>query len=61
LSATRPKRFSLPEYTYPGVYIEEISFRAKAIDGVATFLLGVALGVAASIAAENLRRRCRAT
>jgi hypothetical protein len=51
----------VPEYKYPGVYVEEVSFRAEMIDGVATFILGVMIGVAAAIAAGALRRCWRRT
>jgi phage tail sheath protein FI len=46
----------VPEALFPGVYVEELSFRAKVIGGVRTFVVGVMVGVAA----EALRRRCRA-
>src|SRR3954452_1857533 len=32
----------MPEYLSPGVYVEEVSFRAKAIEGVATSTTGFA-------------------
>jgi phage tail sheath protein FI len=51
----------LPENAYPGVYVEEVSFRAKLIHGVETFILGAMIGVAAAIAASALRRRRRRT
>ena len=50
----------MAEYLAPGVYVEEVSLRATAIDGVATFATGVLIGVAASIAIECLRRACNA-
>src|SRR5207244_12538226 len=31
----------MPEYLSPGVYVEEVSYRAKAIEGVSTVFLGV--------------------
>ena len=46
----------MTDFDYPGVYVEEVSFRAKLIDGVVTFTLGVMIGVAAAVAAEQLRR-----
>jgi uncharacterized protein len=30
----------MPEYLYPGVYVEEVSFRAKSIEGVSTSTTG---------------------
>jgi hypothetical protein len=46
---------------YPGVYLEEASYRSKAIAGVPTslgaFVLGIFLGVVAAIAADRARRR----
>ena len=47
----------MPELLFPGVYVDEVSYRAKAIEGVATFVLGIVIGVAASIAVDRLRRR----
>jgi phage tail sheath protein FI len=32
----------MPEYLAPGVYTEEVSFRAKSIEGVATSTTGYA-------------------
>jgi hypothetical protein len=56
----------VPEYLAPGVFVEEVSYRSKAIEGVSTsaggfaaFLLGVLLGLGASIAMEKARRRRR--
>jgi phage tail sheath protein FI len=46
----------MPEYLHPGVYVEEVSYRTRVIDGVATFVLGMLVGVAASIAIDRLRR-----
>jgi hypothetical protein len=46
------------EYLAPGVYLEEVGFRAKSIPGVFVFLIGIVLGVAASVAVDRLRRRC---
>jgi hypothetical protein len=46
----------VPEELYPGVYVEEVAYRSKAIPGVPTFALvlaGVLLGVAAAIALER--------
>jgi hypothetical protein len=50
----------VPRYSYPGVYIEEFS-PATAIEGVATFAVGVLVGIAVSMLAERLRQRCRET
>jgi hypothetical protein len=50
----------VPRYSYPGVYIEEFG-PATAIEGVATFAIGVLIGIAASILAERLRHRCKQT
>jgi len=47
----------MPEYLSPGVYVEDVSYRAKAIEGVSTFVLGVVIGVAAAVAVDRLRRR----
>jgi uncharacterized protein with ACT and thioredoxin-like domain len=50
----------LPEELHPGVYVEEVAYRSKAIPGVPTVALvlaGVLLGVAAAIALEKVRRR----
>ena len=30
----------MPEYLAPGVYVEEVSFRSKAIEGVSTTTTG---------------------
>jgi hypothetical protein len=56
----------VPEYLAPGVFVEEVSYRSKAIEGVSTsaggfaaFLLGVLLGLGASIAMEKARRMRR--
>jgi len=71
----------MPEYLQPGVYVEEVDFRSKSIEGVSTstrgfvgsirrrvdaivktaavVMLGVLLGVVASIAVDKGRRRCR--
>lgn len=46
----------MTEYLQPGVYVEERSFPGKLIDGVATFVAGVLLGVAAAIVVDCLRR-----
>ena len=32
----------MPEYLAPGVYVEEVSFRSKSIEGVATSTTGYA-------------------
>jgi len=48
----------VPEYVFPGVYVEEVSYGSKLIDGVSTFLIGVAIDVLASIALDRLRQRC---
>ncbi len=49
----------MPEELHPGVYLEEVAYRSKAIPGVPTlvFLAGVLLGVAAAVALERARRR----
>jgi len=51
----------VPEYLAPGVYVEEVSYRSKAIEGVSTslgaFVLGIFLGVVAAIAVDRARRR----
>jgi hypothetical protein len=49
----------VPEDLHPGIYVEEVAYRSKAIPGVATvalILAGVLLGVAAAIAFERARR-----
>jgi hypothetical protein len=46
--------------SYPGIYIEEFD-PPSAIEGVATFAVGVLIGVAISILAERLRHCCRRT
>ena len=46
--------------TYPGVYIEEFG-PAKAIAGVAAFIVGVLVGVAVSLVHDRLRRQCKQT
>jgi hypothetical protein len=51
----------VPGFDYPGVYVEEISFRAKLIDGVAMLTIGFVIGVAAAIAVDRLRRCWRRT
>jgi len=51
----------VPEPLAPGVYVEEASYRAKVIQGVSTVLVGVGIGVLASIALDRLRRRCART
>jgi phage tail sheath protein FI len=61
----RARIAAVPEYLAPGVYVEEISYRSKAIDGVPTsvgaLVLGIFLGVAAAIAVDRARRRRRLT
>jgi hypothetical protein len=52
----------MPEYLAPGVFVEEVSYRSKAIDGVATtgvgaLVLGIFLGLFAAIAVDRARRR----
>ena len=32
----------MPEYLSPGVYVEEVSFRAKSLEGVPTSTTGMA-------------------
>jgi hypothetical protein len=56
----------VPEYLAPGVFVEETSYRSKAIEGVSTstrgfasLVLGVLLGVVVSIAVDKARRRRR--
>jgi uncharacterized protein involved in exopolysaccharide biosynthesis len=54
----------VPEYLAPGVFVEEASYRSKAIDGVSTtgvgaFALGIFLGLFAALAADRARRRRR--
>jgi phage tail sheath protein FI len=46
----------MTEYLHPGVYVEEVNYRTKVIDGVATLVVGMLIGVAASIAIDRLRR-----
>jgi len=53
----------VPEYLAPGVYIEEVSYRARSIAGVSTsavgFLaLGVLTGVGLAVLVDKARRRC---
>ena len=31
----------MPEYLAPGVYVEEVSFRSKSIEGVGTSVAGI--------------------
>jgi phage tail sheath protein FI len=45
----------MTEYLHPGVYVEEVSYRTKVIDGVATLVVGMLIGVAVSIAIDRLR------
>jgi hypothetical protein len=51
----------VPEYLAPGVFVEEVSYRSKAIEGVPTglgaFVLGIFLSVVVCIAADRARRR----
>ena len=51
----------MPEYLAPGVYLEEVSYRSKTIEGVPTsvgaLVLGILLGVIAAIAVDRARRR----
>jgi hypothetical protein len=54
----------VPEYLAPGVFVEEVNYRSKAIDGVATtgveaFVLGIFLGLLAALAVDRARRRRR--
>ena len=54
----------MPEYLAPGLFVEEVSYRSKAIDGVVTagvraFVLGVFLGLFAALALDRARRRRR--
>ena len=53
---------TVPEYLAPGVFVEEVSNRSKAIEGVSTtgvgaFLLGILLRVLAALAVDRARRR----
>ena len=48
----------MPDEVFPGVFVEEVSYRAKLIEGVSTLLIGVGIGVLASIALDRLRRCC---
>jgi phage tail sheath protein FI len=48
----------MTEYLHPGVYVEEVTYRMKVIDGVATLVVGMLIGVAVSIAIERLRHSC---
>ena len=50
----------MPDHSYPGVYVEEFG-PAKAIAGVATFIVGVLVGVGVSLALDRLRRPCKQT
>lgn len=47
-----------PSVSYPGVYVDEVGL-AAAIPGVVTLAIGVLIGVAAALAAERFRHRCR--
>jgi hypothetical protein len=54
----------VPEYLAPGVFVEEVSYRSKAIDGVSTsgvgaLVLGIFLGLFAAITVDRARRRRR--
>jgi hypothetical protein len=51
---------TMPDRSYPGVYIEEFG-PAKAIAGVAAFIVGVLVGVAVSLVLDRLRRQCKQT
>jgi hypothetical protein len=46
---------------YPGVFVEEVSYRSKAIEGVpaslGAFVFGILVGLLVSIAADRARRR----
>jgi hypothetical protein len=50
----------VPEVLAPGVFLEEASYRSKAIDGVSTavgpFVLGILLGLSAALAVDRARR-----
>jgi phage tail sheath protein FI len=46
----------MAEYLEPGVYVEEVSYRSRVIEGVATLVVGMLIGVTASIAIDRLRR-----
>src|SRR5512133_691144 len=52
---------TVPEYLAPGVFVEEVSYRSKAIDGVATtgVVLGIFLGLFAALAVDRACRRRR--
>jgi hypothetical protein len=56
----RPTKGTMPDRSYPGVYLEEFG-PAKAIAGVATFIVGVLVGVAVSLVLDRLRRQCKQT
>ena len=56
----RPTEKTMPDRSYPGVYIEEFG-PAKAIAGVATFIVGVLVGVGVSLVLDRLRRQCKQT
>ena len=62
--ARRSRIVDVPEYLAPGVYVEETSYRSKAIEGVPTssggfaaLVLGIFLGVVVAIAVDKARRR----
>ena len=64
ITSTASYDSTVPEYLAPGVFVEEASYRSKAIEGVATtgfgaFLFGILLGVFAALAIERARRRRR--
>ena len=46
----------MPEYLAPGVYVEEVSFRSKSIEGVPTSTTGYA-GIVARLVQEDLEHR----
>jgi len=46
----------MPEYLSPGVYVEEVSFRAKSLEGVSTSTTGFT-GLTSSTSASRMMRR----
>ena len=47
----------MTEWLHPGVYVEEVDYRAKVIDGVVILVAGMLMGVGASIAIDRRRAR----
>ena len=50
----------MPEYLAPGVFVEEVSYRSKAIEGVPTGLGAFVLGIFLSVGRLLSRRTGRA-